>query len=377
MAPEDPSAQALADVMRLIRQQYVGTIKDDKVLRDAVAGIVGGLDEYSTYIPPDKLAAINGRMNGRQCGVGLSVERIGGKVVVIGPVLGSPADKADFRTGDRILEIDGQDVASLDIAAIGRLLDAGKKPRVNVAFERASQRHERELVRDEWEMETVVGLFRTQRGAWSYMLDDKQHVAYVRVREFCPKTSLQLDQVLRELGPVRSIVLDLRDNPGGGLPSAVDVANLFLREGVIVKSVDRAGHAEVFRARPERTFSDTIPVAILVNGHTASAAEIVAGSLWLKSRAVLIGGRTRGKACVQRLFTLPGGMGQISLTTANYLLAGDVHISRPPRPGGLAPDLEAACLRPDQLDACAFAARFSIIPLPKPCPPPGRRTAST
>ncbi len=183
--------------------------------------------------------------------------------------------------------------------------------------------------------------------------------------------------MLRELGPVRSIVLDLRDNPGGGLPSAVDVANLFLREGVIVKSVDRAGHAEVFRARPERTFSDTIPVAILVNGHTASAAEIVAGSLWLKSRAVLIGGGMRGKACVQRLFTLPGGMGQISLTTANYLLAGDVHISRPPRPAVRPPTWRPRASVRTSSTRFAFAARFSIIPLPKPCPPPGPRTAST
>ena len=233
-------------------------------------------------------------------------------------------------------------------------------------FQRGGERRERDLARNEMELETVVGLFRTGQGRWVYALDAKEGIAYIRLREFCPKTAEQLEQVLRDLGNLRSIVLNLRGNPGGGLPSAVSGANLFLREGLIVKSVDRAGRREVYRARPEKTFSDAIPLVVLVNGQTASAAEIMAGSLWVHSRAVLVGARHWGKGCVQTLFPLAQGL--ISLTTSEYLLKGNIRISSRDGIGGIAPDLPVVSEREDELEALRLRGEVLFQPTPETMP---------
>jgi carboxyl-terminal processing protease len=364
--PADPLQEQLAQAARIIRQHYLYPVKDDKLARDGIDGMVRGLDEFSRYVPPEKLDEFNSRMNGSYRGVGLKVEIISGQVVVIGPMLGSPADRAGFHTGDRIISIDKQDARLLPLSRIYELLDGGPGGSAHVVFQRGAERRERDLPRIEMELETVVGLFRTGQGRWVYMLDAKEGIAYIRVREFCPKTAEQLEKVLREFRNLRSIVLDLRGNPGGGLPSAVSTANLFLREGLIVKSVDRAGRQELYWARPEKTFSDSIPLAILVNGQTASAAEIVAGSLWAHSRAVLIGERTRGKGCVQSLFPLASGL--ISLTTSEYLLEGDIRISRRDGIGGIAPDLPVASEQEDDLQALRLRGEVLFQPTPETMP---------
>ncbi len=364
--PADPVQEQLAQATRIIRQHYLYPLKDDKLVGGGIAGMVKGLDEFSRYVPPEKLAEFNSRMNGNYRGVGLKLEIISGQTVVIGPMLGSPADRAGFHTGDRIISIDKQDARRLPLSGIYDLLDGGPGGSVHIVFQRGAERRERDLPRGEMELETVVGLFRTGQGRWVYALDAKEGIAYIRVREFCPKTAGQLEQVLRDFHNLRSVVLDLRGNPGGGLPSAVVAANLFLREGLMVKSVDRAGRQELYRARPEKVFSDAIPLTILVNGQTASAAEIVAGSLWAHSRAVLVGERTRGKGCVQSLFPL--GDGLISLTTSEYLLKGDIRISRRDGIGGIAPDLSVACEQLDDLEALRLRGEVLFQPTPETMP---------
>ena len=364
--PADAAQEQLAQALRIIRQNYLYPVKDDMLVRDSIGGMVKGLDEFSRYVPPEKLAEFNSRMNGSYRGVGLKLEIISGQVVVIGPMLGSSADRAGFHTGDKIISIDKHEVGLLPLPRIYELLDGGAGGSVNIVFQRGADRRERDLPRNEMELETVVGLFRTGQGKWVYTLDAKEGIAYVRLREFCPKTAEQLEQVLRDLSNLRSIVLDLRGNPGGGLPVAVSAANLFLREGMIVKSVDRAGHQELYRARPEKTFSEAIPLAILVNGQTASAAEIMAGSLWVYSRAVLIGTRTRGKGCVQSLFPLAQGL--ISLTTSEYLLRGDFRISNRGGIGGIAPDLRVATEREDELDGLRLRGEVLFQPTPETMP---------
>jgi carboxyl-terminal processing protease len=365
---QDQAQKQISRVAQIIRREYVKPVKDDQLVRDAIGGMVEGLDEFSRYVPPDQLAKFNTHMNGSYRGVGLKVEVIGGQVVVIGAMLGSPADRAGFRTGDKLISIDKAELAGLPLSSVNELLDEGPSESVKIVFLRAGQAHRRDVNRGEMEIETVVGLFRTGQGRWVFALDGKEGMAYIRIREFCPKTAEHLDQVLRELGNLRAVVLDLRDNPGGGLPAAVSVANLFLREGLIVKSVDRAGRQELYRAQPDRTFSDTVPLAVLVNGRTASAAEIVAGSLWANSRAVLVGERTRGKGCVQTLFPLPDDLGQISLTTSEYLLAGDIRISRHGRIGGIAPDLPVATANEAELASLRLRGEVLFQPTPETMP---------
>lgn len=364
----DATQRQLEEVARTLRKEYLRPVKEEQIVRGAIRGMVEELDEFSRYVPPDQQARFTTRMGGSYRGVGLKVEIISGQVVVIGAMLRSPADRAGFRTGDRLVSVDKEELAGLPLPVVYQLLDEGQASTVHVTFLRAGQTIRREVARAEMEVETVVGLFRNPQGRWVYSLDEKEGIAYVRVREFCPRTPDHLLQVLRELGNLRSLVLDLRDNPGGGLTSAVGAANLFLDKGVIVKSVDRAGRCEEHRARADRVFSDKVPVVVLVNRQTASAAEIVAGSLWVHSRAVLVGERTRGKDCVQTLFPLGDDLGQISLTTSEYLLAGDVRISRQGRPGGLAPDQPVWTSREADLDALRLRGDVLFLPTPETMP---------
>ena len=158
-------------------------------------------------------------------------------------------------------------------------------------------------------------------------MDPAENIAYIRVKELVENTAEQVEMTLRQLGDVRGLILDLRDNPGGLLPSAVTVSNLFLRQGVIVSCVDRTAKRQTYEASNEGMYS-RVPMCVLVNGQTASAAEIVAGALAMHGRAALVGTRTRGKGCVQTPLALPGNMGQVNLTTAEYFLADDTPIAR-------------------------------------------------
>jgi C-terminal processing protease CtpA/Prc len=162
-----------------------------------------------------------------------------------------------------------------------------------------------------------------------YLVDFDRAMAYVRIREFVNDTGGQLKKTLQQLTDLRGLVLDLRDNPGGNLSVAVEAANLFLREGVIVTSVNRSGDIKKYVAQSDWALPE-IPMVVLIDGETASAAEILAAALKVHRRAVLVGMRSRGKGRVQSMFPLPGGLGQINLTTSELLIPSRQSISREP-----------------------------------------------
>jgi carboxyl-terminal processing protease len=184
------------------------------------------------------------------------------------------------------------------------------------------------LVCQDAPVETVVGLYRDTTGKWVHVVDPNNRVAYFRIREFDPSTMEEFQTAYRQVDGMSGLVLDLRDNPGGRLPAAVAVADLFLAQGTIVTVTDRGGESRHYVARPEGTYPADLPIVVLIDGRTASAAEIVAGALRLGRRAVLVGTRTRGKGYVQSMIQLPGDMGQINLTTSEWLLGEDRRISR-------------------------------------------------
>ena len=363
---------AVDEAMQKIRENYRQDVDERKLMEGAVGGMVGQLDPYCTYIPPDKVEQFNSRMLGNSRGVGLRVEIVDGVVTVIGPLVGSPAHRAGLRGGDRIESLNDRPLAGLTLEQVYELLDRGKDSKVVLVVRRGTERRTVNLEQAALAVETVQGLYRDAGGQWVYTMHPGPGVAYVRVREFVRSTPEELHAVLMGLGSPRGVILDLRDNPGGLLESAVAVANLFIAKGRIVTAVDRGGTPQHLDARPERTYNDKVPLVVLVNGHTASAAEIVAGSLWVHDRAVLVGTRTLGKGCVQSMFSL-GDLGQMNLTTAEYYLAGGLPITRQPGSDmwGVDPNLQVMLLHEEQV--ADLRTRAEVMPTP----PPATTTAAS
>lgn len=333
--PDDPDMARFRPVSRayrVLRQRAYHAPSDGQLQQGAVRGMVEQLNEYSSYIPPDRVKSFRARLQGAMLCTGLVVSiDANGLAEVVGALPGSPAHEAGIAPGGRLIAIDGGDVAHLPVEEIRRLLDAPRgKPVEVIIADPNGQERTCELSRRKRQVESVTGAGRAADGRWEYFVDAGRDLACIRIREFLPGTAGEIQQALRELSGLQGLVLDLRDNPGGRLESGFAVANLFLRQGAIFTQVDSRGERSVHEARADGTRPD-LPIAVLVNDDTASAAEIVAGSLRLHARAVLVGTRTRGKGFVQSMIDLPDNMGLANVTTGEFFIGLDVPVAR--RPG--------------------------------------------
>ena len=343
--PNDPDQVRFRPVVRVyhtLREAAYRRPDDANLLRGAARGMAEALDEFSSYVPPERLPSFRARLNGYATCVGLLVDLAGSEAAVLGALPGSPAHEAGIEPGGRLIAVDGRDVADMPSEDIRQRLGAPRGRKVRLTILNGSGRQcLYELTAKRRPIETVTGLRRTASGRWEYYLDPDERIAYIRIKEFAPRTAARFRQSLRELLGARGLVLDLRDNPGGQLEAGYAVADLFLRRGVIFTRLSRDGRRETYRARPDGTHPD-LPIVVLVNGQTASAAEIVAGALHLHDRAVLVGTRTRGKGLVQSMIPLPDDLGQVNLTTSEFLLGTDQPVAR--RPGseswGVSPHVE-------------------------------------
>ena len=312
---------------RLVRRQYYRPPDEQVLRRGAVRGMVGELDEYSTYVAPKDVADFQSRLRGVECGLGLVLERGDDGVAVVGPLLNSPAHHVGIQAGDRLLAIDGEDIGELDLPVVEeRLRDC--EDEVLLTVQRgAGWRKDFAVAAAPFELESVVGLYRDESGRWVYRIGPDDRWAYIRITEFVPDTGRRLREAIQRLGRVSAMVLDLRGNPGGTLPGAVEVANEFLRECVIATCISRGEPPRRYVAQPDGALTD-ITLVVLVDGQTASAAEIVAGALKLRGRSVVVGSRTRGKGYLQTMIPLGEQLGQINLTTAEMLVGERRAISR-------------------------------------------------
>jgi len=321
---------AVADAYCLIKDRYFKATDGAELRSGAVRGMVANLDEFSSYVPPDELEAFSHRIMGMDRGLGLRLESDAGRITVVGPLANSPAHKAGILGGDVLLAIDGRAIDGLSLARVERMLAGPLGREVKLTIQRrAGPRRTLTVTRAEFPIESVQGLSRDPAGKWVYMVRPDDGLVYVRVREFVNGTGARLRDVLTRLGSLRGVLLDLRANPGGMLPEAVASANIFLRRGVIATSVARGREPVKYCAVAAGTLGD-FPMVVLIDGRTASAAEILAGALKLHDRAVLVGTRTRGKGYVQTMYRLPGRLGQINLTTSEFLIGRTVPVSRMP-----------------------------------------------
>ncbi len=329
-APRPNEFDRVEATYRLIQNRYYGPVDANRLQRGAVRGMVSSLDEFSSYVGPQRLDQFESRLRGMASGLGLRLEKTDAQILVIGPMVNSPAHKAGIVGGDVLLEIDGNEVLAMELDQIEAMLDAPSGESVELVIERgAGWRRTFSLSPGQFPIETVQGLCRDAMGQWTFWADEDEGVAYVRICEFIGETGNKLRDTLDQLGGLRGLVLDLRDNPGGVLAAIQEVCDLFLDEGVIGASVGRDGLRNEYVATGHGTFPP-IPMVVLINARTASAAEIIAGALRLGDRAVLVGTRTRGKGCVQSMFPLDEILGQVNITTSELLVGAGRSITRQP-----------------------------------------------
>ena len=304
----------LDEVAEHVRREYVEPVTDDRLEQAAVAGMVASLDPHSAFLDAAAYDEMRVSTAGTYTGVGIEVaEDDDGRIVVVAPIEGSPADLAGVHAGDQLVEVDGRRIAPGALEeAIARMRGiAGTRVEVKLLREGAAAPLALQLERSEVHVRTV----RAERLPGGY--------GYVRVSHFSDATPGDFNAAIvgmqraPQAAPLRGLVLDLRENPGGVLESAVGVADSLLDAGLIVRADGRTPEARFEMAATPGDLLGGAPVVVLVDGGSASGAEIVAGALRDHGRATLMGERTYGKGSVQTVMPLRDGEA-LKLTTSRY-----------------------------------------------------------
>lgn len=342
-------ARLFAEVFDRIKRDYVDTESDHRLVENAIRGMVSGLDPHSAYLDSEEFDEIRLSTMGTYPGVGIEVAADGSAVKILHSIAGSPAERAGIRAGDLISSIDGVDVGADAQGAIDRMRGkAGTTVELTIRRPSSGEVKDYTLKRAEVEVRTVE---QRKLGAG---------YGYVRITSFSETTPQDLSRAVTTLqqetpGGLRGLVLDLRDNPGGVLEAGVAVADAFIDHGVIVSADGRTPDARFEMSATPGDLLDGAPLVVLVNGGTASAAEIVAGALKDHGRAEIIGHRTYGKGTVQTV--MPLSRGALKLTTSRYFTPSGTSIQGT----GILPDLviEGREASPVDLETVASGASLA------------------
>lgn len=304
------SAQ-VAEVMERVRRDYVDQVESPALIDDAVRGLVAGLDPYSSYLDAEEYADLRVSTAGTYAGIGIEVSTADRALRVVRPFRDSPAAAAGIQSGDLIAAIDGLPVGNdLDTAMTRMRGPRGSVVKLAVVRAGSALPLEFTVERAQVDVHSVA------------MVRLEGDFLYARIRAFSDTTAMDfaagIARMRRDLGSKpRGVIIDLRSNPGGVLESAVEVADQMLEEGVIVTADGRTPSARFTMSATPGEVLPGVPAVVLVNGATASAAEILAGALQDHHRAVLLGRRTFGKGSVQTVMPLSAGRA-IKLTTSRY-----------------------------------------------------------
>ena len=300
------SAATFAAVMDHVAANYVDEVPREQLLDNALRGMVDGLDAHSRYLEQDYYDELETDATGQFSGIGIELGLVDGFFTVIAPMELTPAAEAGVQAGDRLIAVNGASLKGKRLSEVIASLRGRPGSSVSLTLVRAGSREVVSVQRADIHVPSVH----------PRMLEPGY--AYMRISRFHRNTHANLLSAVRMLDDdPRGLVLDLRDNPGGLLGASVDVSSEFLDGGLVVYTRGREdSDRQEYRAAPSGTLSQT-PVIVLIDGGTASAAEIVAGALRDRGRARLMGSRTFGKGSVQSVLPLPGRKG-LKLTTAHY-----------------------------------------------------------
>jgi carboxyl-terminal processing protease len=329
--------RTVVEIHREVLENYVDPVDDSLLKQKAIDGMLGALDDpYTVYIPPDHQAEFDKELGGTFSGVGISLRQEGKKMVVLSPIEGGPADLAGIDGGDIIAKVDGKPVEGLEIDKVVKLVSGPIGSPVVLTIDRQGKMIDFTLHRQQIVLPTVLGYNRSPDQSWNYFVSENPKLAYIRVTQFDENTFDEMkDVILGKSGHagliaqgMQGLIMDLRFNPGGQLQQAIKVVNLFIKEGMIVRTVGRNSPEEIDRASPDAVTAPYFPMIVLVNDYSASAAEIVAGSLKDNHRALIIGQRTFGKGSVQRVIQLGQDDGTLKMTVAHWYLPSGRLVSK-------------------------------------------------
>ena len=302
--------KTFSEVYGRIKQDYVEPVKDDKLLEDAIRGMLNGLDPHSAYLDKEQYDELKVGTTGQFGGLGIEVGMENGFVKVISPIDDTPAQKAGVKAGDLIIRLDDKPVKGMSLNDAVKIMrgEPGSPIVLTIVREGAEQPIKLKLVRDIIKVKSVK----------SRLLEDGY--GYVRLSSFQAKTGESMIEAIEEMqkkGKLKGLVIDLRNNPGGVLNAAVSVSDAFLEDGLVVYTDGRVEDAKMKFNASAGDLLEGAPIVVLINAGSASASEIVAGALQDHKRAIIMGEKTFGKGSVQTILPTSSG-GAVKLTTARY-----------------------------------------------------------
>ena len=312
---EEATYQGLSNftrVLDLIERNYVDNVDTEKLAISAIEGMLKTLDPYSAYLTPERYKELEIGTSGEFGGVGIEISGENDLLTVITPIEGSPAAKAGIKPGDLIIAIDGKSTQGLSVDEAVKSLRGPKGSTVKITIQSQGDKNPREvvLVRDIIYVKSVN----------SKLIDGR--IGYIKLSQFQEKTSEELVKAIEALesgnkSQLNGLILDLRNNPGGLLTQAVEVADEFIDEGLIVSVKGRVEDQSTEYYATKKDNTRGYPIVVLVNKGSASASEVVAEALQDKKRAIILGTKTFGKGSVQSIIKLDDGSG-LKLTTAKF-----------------------------------------------------------
>lgn len=300
--------KSFTEVMSMVRKYYVEEVKTKDLIYGAVKGMLSSLDPHSSFMPPDAYKEMQVETKGEFGGLGIQIGMKDKFLTVIAPIDDTPASRAGIKAGDKIVKINKESTRDMSLQDAVTKMRGAPKTSVTIS-----------ILRDGWEGPkdfTMIREIIKIKSVKSKVLDDG--IGYIKISQFQEQTASDLSAVINKMteDKINSLVLDLRNNPGGLLNSAIDVASKFLPKGkLVVYTKTRSGEKSEFFTDGDSDF--TQPMIVLVNQGSASASEIVAGALKDWNRAIILGTQTFGKGSVQTVIPLSDGAG-LRLTTAKY-----------------------------------------------------------
>lgn len=315
----------LLEVIHLVRTRYLEPVNATTLVDGAIRGLVKSLnDPYSVYLDPGEYARLQEQIRGSFGGLGILVGIKEDQLTVMRAYEGTPAYRKGIRQGDVIVRIDGRDARGMDLDTAVSLMrgPVGTEVRLTITRKGAPQPWDVNLVREEISVPTVEGRMIPGKG-----------IGYISLTQFTEKTPDELESTITRLKKegMRAVLLDLRNNPGGELRSAVKVASYFIPRGPVVYIQYRSGREETYSSEGKNL---NLPLVVLINRASASAAEILAGAVKDTGSGILVGEKTFGKGIVQTVYELDNGAA-LKLTTARYLTPARHDINKK----GIVPDV--------------------------------------
>jgi carboxyl-terminal processing protease len=325
------------EVFDMVKKNYVEEVDSSVLMQGAINGMIKSLDPHSTFMTPEVYKELEVETTGRFGGIGIEITILKDVLTVVSPIEDTPAFNAGIKSGDQIIKIDGKSTKDISIMEAVKKMRGPENTKVTITIMRENMAKPKDFV--------LTRAIIQVKSVKAKTFDD--NIGYIRIASFNEKTADDLHKALSDIGkkvrPMKGLVLDLRNDPGGLLIQAIEVSDMFLKTGVIVSTRGRTKNMETKSIARNDGNEITCPIVVLVNEGTASAAEIVAGALQDNGRALIIGTKTFGKASVQTVIPLEDGSA-LKLTTARYYTPKGRSIQAE----GIKPDIIVKYVRPSE-----------------------------